>query len=68
MTTVASSMKQAQIADAAMTPTQVRLMEDTIGACFRNHLLPPRAEKGAEAALICRRHQAKFTPPPEAGL
>lgn len=29
-------------ADAAMTPKQVRLMENMIGFCFRNYLLPPR--------------------------
>jgi hypothetical protein len=32
-------------ADAAMTKAQVELMEDTIGFCFREHLLPPRSAK-----------------------
>jgi hypothetical protein len=32
-------------ADAAMTPAQVQLMEDIIGFCFRQRLLPPREAK-----------------------
>jgi hypothetical protein len=48
-------------ADAAMTPTQVRLMEDTIGACFREHLLPLRAEQGGRA-------NPHIPPPPEAKI
>ena len=48
-------------ADAAMTPVQVKTMEDTIGACFREHLLPPRAEKNG-------RVNPNLPPPPEAHM
>ena len=48
-------------ADAAMDTTQVRLMEDTIGACFREFLLPPRSEKGG-------RSNPNLPPPPQAKI
>jgi hypothetical protein len=41
-------------ADAAMTKAQVRLMEDTIGACFREHLLPPRHMVGGRTNPLIR--------------
>jgi hypothetical protein len=36
-------------ADALMTPKEVSLMEDTIGFCFREYLLPPRNEKNGKS-------------------
>jgi hypothetical protein len=35
-------------ADAGMTPAQVQLMEDIIGYCFRERLLPPREAKAGK--------------------
>ena len=36
-------------ADAAMSKTEVQLLEDTIGYCFREHLLPPVNSSGGRA-------------------
>jgi hypothetical protein len=40
-------------ADASMNPQEVALMEDTIGFCFREHLLPPmRSKSGRQNPLV----------------
>jgi hypothetical protein len=41
-------------ADALMSSKEVALMEDTIGFCFREYLLPPRTEKNGKINPIVR--------------
>ena len=51
-TRLSSQMCQEQwnkrTADALMTSQQIQLMEDTIGFCFREHLLPFKKSRGGE--------------------
>jgi hypothetical protein len=42
-------------ADAAMSSSEVALMEDTIGFCFREHLLPPRTDHNGRKNPLIRK-------------
>jgi len=49
-------------ADALMSSKEVALMEDTIGFCFRDYLLPPRTEKNGRLNPTLRQPAARPKP------
>lgn len=54
-----------RLADATMTQEDIKLMEDTIGFCFRQHLLPPHNEKSGRENPRLPANAKKTAPVPK---